>query len=122
MRDTTFIDLILERGSKRVVWEYIDEGFSGDYNEKDPTDQPLLRFSCYEYSIGSITDNVVAEWVQMDDASYCTRIPVGASTRSLARLAAVILDVIQEPDYKKRLEELSWLGPEDVGNVVPLME
>jgi len=108
------VDLELVRGNRKVVWEYIDEGWSGEYNPNDPNDTPLLRFSCYEYRGGEgFKVEEPLDWVQMDDASYCTRMPVGTPVRILAQAAAIILEAVEDVCYKKRLEELSWFEPED---------
>jgi len=109
-----FDDLILTQGKHRVTWEYIGEGWSGDYDPNDPEDTPLLRFSCDEFgAVDPDNDASPWEWYQMDDASYCTRLPVTTPTRHLARAAAIILEAIRDVNYKKELERLSWFCPED---------
>lgn len=103
-----FQDFILERDNKRVVWEWIGEGWNGDYDKDNPEDVPLLRFSCREYSTRD------QAWYGMNDASYCTRMPINSSLDMLARAGVIILEVIvDDVSYKKRLEELSWFCPED---------
>ena len=117
-----FNELTLERKGRRVTWEWIGEGNSGDYDPEDTEDTPLLRFSCYEYvespemalpeSVGD--DGTVAvhdsmEWIAMDDASYCTQMPINTPPQILAQAAAIIMEAIEDCSYKKRLEELSWL-------------
>ena len=91
--------------NRRVTWEWIGEGWSGDYNEDDINDLPLLRFSCDR--------KIDGQWEQMEDASYCTRMPISTPIQTLARAAAIILEAIEDVCYKKRLEELSWLEPLD---------
>ena len=112
MDGVSTIDLELARGTHKVVWEYIGEGWSGDYNPEDSEDTPLLRFSCYECDEHGFTMDADA-WRQMDDASYCTRMPVGTPVQVLARAAGIILEAIEDVNYKKRLEELSWFCPDD---------
>lgn len=92
----------------KVVWEYIGEGWSGEYDSEDPGDTPLLRFSCYRFDY-----NTEGGWKELEDASYCTRMPVTAPLRALALAAAVIMEAILDGAYKRRLEELSWFCPED---------
>ena len=72
-----FEELELRRGNLRVTWEYIGEGLSGDYNHEDPQDVPLLRFTVSRRIPGMADDTGVEpdEWQQLDDASYCTRMP-----------------------------------------------
>ena len=103
--DISFEELILEHANKRVTWEWIGEGWSGDYDETDQEDTPLLRFSCDE--------RVDDDWVSIDDASYCTRLPITTPTAYLVRGAGIVLEAIQKSSPKKRLEELSWFCLED---------
>jgi len=100
-----FTDITLERGDRQVTWEYIGEGYSGDYNENDPDDEPLLRFCCSKLVDG--------EWRELDDASYCTRLSTTTWSRYLVEAAGLILEAIQNESYKRRLEELSWLCEAD---------
>lgn len=102
---TAFQDVEVVRGDRRVVWEWIGEGWCEQYDPLDPDDERLLRFSCFE-RLGDA-------WVPMDDASYCTGLPVDTARALLVRAAQGILDAIERQRYKCRLEELSWLCPED---------
>lgn len=106
-------DLELVRGNRKVVWEYIDEGWNGEYNPDDPNDTQLLRFNCYECDETGFTVENPNRWRQMDDGSYCTSMPVGTPVKILAQAAAIILEAIEDVYYKRRLEELSWFCPED---------
>lgn len=112
MKEPSFKDYIVinKAGDRRVTWEWIGEGWSGDYNEDDKSDTPLLRFSCDE-KIGDA-------WIGMDDASYCTRMPIKSPKKYLKRGAEIILEAIADISYKRRLEELSWFCPEDFKNKV----
>ena len=89
------------RGEITAVWEAIGEGWSGDYNPDDPNDTELLRFSVY------LGDE------QMEDASYCTQMPVGTDEAILRRALELILDAAETPSPKRALEELSWVKPAD---------
>ena len=102
----SFDELILEQGGKRVTWEWIGEGWSGDYDPGDPEDKPLLRFSCDRLEDG--------EWEGMENASYCTQLPITTCRRHLAIAASIILEAIDtDSSYKRDLEHLSWFCPED---------
>ena len=101
----TFTEVEVVRDTLKVVWEYIGEGLSGDFQPDDTEDYQHLRFSCYRL--------VAGEWEQMDDASYCTRLPITTPKRMLRSAAAPILDAIANACYKKTLEQLSWLCLED---------
>jgi len=107
MKNLSFKDYIVynKNGSLRVVWEWIGEGHESDYNEDDPDDEPLLRFSCDKIEDG--------EWVGMDNASYCTQLNIKTPKKYLKQGAKEIIDAIEHESYKRRLEELSWLCIED---------
>jgi len=122
MRNIEFEDLVLQRGLRRVVWEYIGEGLCGDYDPMDPDDVPLLRFTCYQrlpsYDEKGDEQPYMEYWEQLDDASYCTRMPVyGSTLQMLVKGAAIILEAIESDESsRKRLEELSWFCPEDLAD------
>ena len=93
----------------RVEWVNLGEGWSGDYDPDDPEDENLLRFDCYVHN-GEI-------WEDPGDASYCTRMPANTDPRILRRVIKIILerfaDTYAAHSYKRALEELSWLCPDD---------
>ena len=62
-------DVELIRDSIKVELEWIGEGWDGDYQEDDPEDDPLLRFTFYRKDAMAI-----AGWDQIDDTSYCTQL------------------------------------------------
>lgn len=107
-QDFTDIDVI--KGDIKLTWEHIGEGCSGDYDETDPTDRPLLRFSLW-YRDGD-------EWVELDDSSYCTGLPTDTDTDKLRQYADEIIASIGSKgiptQYKRTLERWSWLGVEEV--------
>ena len=106
-----FKEITVQIGEDRVTWEYIGEGYSGDYcqiNEEGgfADDAPLLRFSCNRMIDG--------EWEELPNASYCTHLTVDEDRDNLLKAARNILDAIQGTDiYKRKLEELSWLEHAD---------
>jgi hypothetical protein len=101
-----FEEIEVIKGDKRVTWEYIGEGWCGDYDPFDPEDTPLLRFSCDE--------RIDGEWEGMCDASYCTRMPTDSPKEYLIRGAEIIHDAIDTTaSYKRELEHLSWFCIED---------
>ena len=95
------------RGRNRVEFENIGEGMSGDYDPTDLTDQALLRFYTER-------QNDAGEWEEVPDGSYCTLLPVDTPEEALARAAEPILDALEQPSPKRRLEELSRLQPSDL--------
>ena len=110
-----FEGLELRRGDLRVEWEYIGEGFSGDYRPEDPADEPLLRFTVTRRIPGYADDYEIdpESWQQLDDGSYCTRMPISSPEWMLVRALGIILEAARQPSPKRRLEELSWFCPED---------
>lgn len=95
----------------KVSWEYAGEGLSGDYSG-DVDDEALLRFYCSEKRHG--------EWIDFDDASYCTRLPVDTDRAVLQRGLEVILSALRDcrnSGLKRRMEELSWLCVDDFKNI-----
>ena len=94
----------------KVEWAYIGEGYNGDYNPADPSDVELLRFYVYHIDDG--------EWVDVEDASYCTNMPLRTDQSTIeASLLALFdrfSDALGEWPYcsvKKLGEELSWISP-----------
>src|SRR5574342_1129349 len=82
----------LRRGDLLAEWEYIGAGLSGDYDPDDPDDIELLRFSVSKFG------------EQLDDASYCTLMPVGTDPKILERALNLILDAVDtDASYKKEL-------------------
>ena len=110
MSELTFTDLEIIQGDVKIVWEWLGEGWSGDYNEKDPQDSPLLRFSCFR--------RVSGVWEEVDDGSYCTRLPLSTLPEHLEMAANSIIDAVNSSWPKRRLEELSWLCPKDFEHVL----
>ena len=97
----------------RADWYDAGEGICGDYNPEDPDDIPLLRFDIY-IKQGD-------DWEPVDDASYCTRMPVTERLEMLTRSLYVIFkeynDVLKddpEASVKKLGESLSWISPDDL--------
>ncbi|TRZ50083.1 MAG: hypothetical protein D4S01_07430 [Dehalococcoidia bacterium] len=112
-----FDEINVDDGKHRVTWEYLGEGWAGDYDADDPDDTPLLRFSC---DVRRHVDGTKAHpvrgnpWEGMDDASYCTRMPITTPKRVLCQAAGIILEAIDtDGSYRKELERLSWFCSQD---------
>ena len=93
----------------RADWYDAYEGLYGDYDPEDPNDIHLLRFDIYKMEDG--------DWVEVEDASYCTNIPFDTGRDVLVDKLRVIYeeydDVLRsDPDasVKKLGEMLSWIG------------
>jgi hypothetical protein len=90
-----------------VEWEYLDEGYSGDYDDSDLEDSPLLRFTVYKKGKEG--------WEQIDDSSYCTHVSILTPKEVLQKLAEYILWEVEEQvesgySIKKLCEKLSWIN------------
>lgn len=104
----------LIRDNVKVEWVELGEGWNGDYDENDPNDVELLRFD--------VSVLINGEWVEKEDASYCTRFPVSApdeqKIKGLQLLMNEFHDALSgdvENSVKKLGERLSWIGPDWVG-------
>jgi hypothetical protein len=114
----------------RLVWEWIGEGWSGDWQHDDPNDEPLLRFTVYYLTLAPIYDTTAdyyeatvqvgytSHWEELDDASYCTMMPYDTHSYALIKAANFILNeidgAIDTRNYKRILEALSWMKPENL--------
>lgn len=107
----------LERKDKKsgkivlVEWTDLGEGWDGDYNPNDPDDVALLRFDISVIEKGEV--------IPIDDASYCTQVPVNTKKKILKAGLEMIMDeifdaVIEGNSIKKACERMSWIGVEDI--------
>ena len=111
----------LVQGKVKVELEYIGEGWNGDYSDEDPNDEPLLRFTVYQ--------NIEGKWEQVDNASYCTRLPETLSDEGKRKTLEILMNELSGLDgfgegfvshsIKKPCESLSWLSREDVEGSCP---
>ena len=109
--ETDFEEVVVEdeiEGRVRVALEYIGEGYSGDFDDEDEEDMPLIRFTVYEREFG------IEIWEQVDDSSYCTQIPITTPREQLEGIARSILAEVEDPilrgySIKKLCERLSWI-------------
>lgn len=98
--------MVYESNGIRVELESIGEGVNGDFDPNDPDDIELLRFFIYRH------DGI--DWVPVDDATYCTVLPVAASTPMKIMAVEFIYKAIAEDvraglSIKRKCEELSWM-------------
>lgn len=94
-----------------VGWTELGEGIDGDYNPGDPEDVELLRFD--------VSRLVNGEWEAIDDASYCTQVPVSATPEQRTKGLQLIMDEVYEwasqgYSIKKPCERLSWISLESI--------
>jgi hypothetical protein len=117
----------LQKDDVLIELESLGEGLNGFYNEDDPDDTPLLRFSCYvkgrlraEYLERPflLTDRSPMadphEWVQIEDGSYCTGLPENTSPELLRVVLAELMGRLKGPieglNVKRAAEAASWIA------------
>ena len=98
--DALFI--LEQRYNVRVEYEYIGEGWNGEYNPDDELDQPLYRFTVY--------------YKDDDVESYCTAWPIGTSEATLRNearnlLEEVFIPVVSGDSIRRICGAYSWHGP-----------
>lgn len=104
----------VSKGDVKVCLEYIGEGSNGDFIN-DGIDKPLMRFSVVKKEpCDDDIDHPDWNWVEVDDSSYCTQIPVDTDKTIMTELASIILNRVQESvmdedSIKKLCQELSWI-------------
>ena len=136
--DFESIEVVSDDGLVKVNLDWEGEGINGDYEEDDPQDIPLLRYTihrkltkdCQEDSFCNLTGEIAqqteehkhlyhpdysfGEWVKVRDASYCTQLPANAPREQLFEAANSILFYVEDGvrdlrHQKKQYEELSWI-------------
>lgn len=109
-------DDVLIRGNVRVMWEDIGEGLSGDYDESDPDDIPLLRFYIDRWNPTDPNG-----WVEVEDGSFCTQMPTSATPTQRRQGLELLMGRVYEnvaagESLDRAGEELSWISPDDLTN------
>jgi len=87
--DTVLTQIVREKtngGDVRVEFVWIGEGWSGEYDETNPDDEPLVRIDVLESNPGEVTEYV-------DDGSVCTRI-VADENSNYERSATEVMDKV----------------------------
>lgn len=104
-------EIFKEKDGIRVALENIGEGWFGDYDETNPDDEELLRFTVYTKLENS------EYWEQVDDASYCTAIPASSDKEYLEKILNILFNEFYEVlhnnplnSVKKLGERLSWIN------------
>lgn len=111
MSPSTFQNIGIVKNNVMVEFVDLDEGWNGGFNPDDPDDEHLLRFDVSRHN------RKTNEWEAVDDASYCTQIPLGTDEPLLFNLLQVIMSEVFEPvsnghSIKKICERLSWIDSE----------
>jgi hypothetical protein len=91
--------------SLKVTFEYIGEGYCGDYDPNNPQDKKLLRFTVW------------VDGEQVTNGSYCTLMPVDTDPSilqmALDDLFTTVLEYYGRFGFKAQMQELSWMCPDD---------
>jgi hypothetical protein len=95
---------VSDDGSVRVEWVYTDEGWWGDYDSSNPEDEALLRFDIHLRTPDG--------WIEMEDGSYCTRVPYDTPEDDLVKLAQVMANTMADTPGRRTAEVLSWVSPD----------
>ena len=78
------VPMSLQSSWLRVDWYNAGEGWWGDYNPGNPEDENLLRFDVYVRRGPQRQEDMDDGWQEVEDASYCTRIPVNCDSGATA--------------------------------------
>lgn len=77
-------ELVRERGSVRVAWICLGEGYNGDYDPKNPEDELLLRFDV------AVKDDGIDDFVTTE--SRCTCFAARASVKDKEAALEILLN------------------------------
>ena len=85
----------IESRSCLVSFDYIAEGFNGDYDPDDPSDKPLLRLDVLvnpAFYTGSYEIDPESPWVCPDDSTICTQLSGHSNSETQQRFLENALD------------------------------
>jgi hypothetical protein len=86
-----------------------DEGLSGEYDPKDPSDIHLLRID--------VQDQVDGQWdTIVENGSTCTLVPIDTDETEKQRLLDLAVEYVEKAErqggsLKRAVERLSWMEP-----------
>jgi len=99
--------------SVKVEWSDLGEGLDGDYNPDDKDDIALYRFDI------SVRPKGKRSYEGVEDASYCTQVPVETPVKILKEGLKMIMDeifdaVVQGASVKRACEQISWISVDSI--------
>lgn len=83
----------IRKGDRVVSLEYIGEGFSGDYDENNPEDAPLLRLD-----VGMFDATNIGDQYPDDNFSTCTNISARITTAQAEKICEMLMHYVKEND------------------------
>ena len=104
-------------GDVKVNFEYIGEGYSGEYDKDDPADMPLWRFYTQKREYVDDPDTGIDHpdwnWVEVNEGSYCTQLSLSTSKDVMEKLVKILAkrmeQAVIEDRVKREGEECSWI-------------
>lgn len=104
------ITVMGDDGNVKLEWDYVGEGWYGDFDPTDPTDEPLLRFAVQTLEEG--------EWEYAYDASYCTMNQIDTDEKDLIEIGRLIIERFSEcveegRSWKREMEVASHWFPNE---------
>ena len=105
------LEFINVSGLVKTSFEYIGEGYGGDFDPEDESDAPLIRFNIWR------REKVDDAWEQAISGSACTAIIVGTDPewlRCWLRIFSVEAEylITNYKSVKRLVEAVSWLNTE----------
>ena len=131
----------LRRNQIEINLIYLGEGYDGEFNDTDPEDRRLIRFDVYaitdslELMTPTSTEEIPTWWSEVSsyqdddgktwyiwdpsDASYCSAsVDISITKAQKIKMMEMIFNRIEDQifklNYKRTLEELSWLNNENL--------
>lgn len=113
--------LHLNKQGIAVTWLDHNEGWYGEYDPGDPTDDPLLRFAirldatAYRPRPGDPAPDATG-WYAPKGTSFCTVLSARLAPHRLRRALEIIHETVQRawPTPQHALYRLIWLDPVDL--------
>lgn len=99
-------EIFIIKNNYKFSLYYIGEGVNGDFDNSDPDDTPLLRYSIDEWHDGA--------WQSIENTSYCTQLPCSINLitayAALEHIADKVIPFFNSNSSHKRIcEQMSWI-------------
>jgi hypothetical protein len=115
----------ITKGPVRIELEELGEGLMDEYDQSDPNDVELLRFTCalaYPSTDERSSGQPAGSYVDIESfGSFCTNLPASLNDTERRSALEVLMDRLYEPlvghlerddfAHKRPAEEASWIDP-----------